>query len=202
MPKRNFGSHASWTRTSWLKSNPFRPSLQQNLGMHPVNVWPLSRNRSSATSERGGQRWPNKQEKPLQKKPRSGKHGKHHDGTDPAIKALCLSLVMRLFFPATTIATQGQVIWCSKVIDQDGEGASLVRLSVYGTWDPFGETNGPRWSRHQRLHRIAKAHDIDYDKAKDVKDKWAHDRKMIVKIDKLPGRKTLTEGIVKNIMKA
>ena len=53
-----------------------------------------------------------------------------------------------------------------------------------------------------RLDRIAKAHDIDYDRAKDLKDKWVVDRKMITKIDKLPGRKTMTECIVKNIMKA
>ena len=39
-------------------------------------------------------------------------------------------------------------------------------------------------------------------KAKDLKDKRVADRKMIAKIDKLPGRKTLTERIVKNIMKA
>ena len=53
-----------------------------------------------------------------------------------------------------------------------------------------------------RLERIAKAHDIAYGKAKDLKDKWVADRKMIAKIDKLPGRKILTERIVKNIMKA
>ena len=52
------------------------------------------------------------------------------------------------------------------------------------------------------LDRIAKAHDIDYDKAKNLQDKWVADRKMIAKIDQLPGRKTLTERIVKNIMKA
>ena len=52
-----------------------------------------------------------------------------------------------------------------------------------------------------RLDRIAKAHDIDYDKAKDLKDKWEADRKMIAKIDKLPGRKSLTERIVRRIMK-
>ena len=52
-----------------------------------------------------------------------------------------------------------------------------------------------------RLDRIAKAHDMDYDRAKDLKDKWVADRKMIAKIDKLPGRKTMTERIVKNIMK-
>ena len=32
----------------------------------------------------------------------------------------------------------------SKVIDQDGDGVSLARLSVHGTWDPFGKTTGPR----------------------------------------------------------
>ena len=53
-----------------------------------------------------------------------------------------------------------------------------------------------------RLDRIAKDHDMDYDHAKDLKDKWAADRKMIAKIDKLPGRKTMTERTVKNIMKA
>ena len=52
-----------------------------------------------------------------------------------------------------------------------------------------------------RLDRIAKAHDIDYDKAKDLKDKWEADRKMIAKIDKLPGSKSLTERIVRRIMK-
>ena len=40
-----------------------------------------------------------------------------------------------------------------------------------------------------------------YDKGKNLKDKWLADRKMIAKIDKLPGRKTLTERIVRRIMK-
>ena len=53
-----------------------------------------------------------------------------------------------------------------------------------------------------RLDRIAKAHDIDYDKARNLQDKWVADRKMIAKIDQLSGRKTLTERTVKNIMKA
>ena len=53
-----------------------------------------------------------------------------------------------------------------------------------------------------RLDKIAKAHDIDYARAKNLKDKWTADRKMIAKIDKLPGQKSLTEHIVKNIMKA
>ena len=53
-----------------------------------------------------------------------------------------------------------------------------------------------------RLDRIAKAHDIDYDKAKNLKEKWEADRKMIAKIDQLPGSKNLTERIVRRIMKA
>ena len=40
-----------------------------------------------------------------------------------------------------------------------------------------------------------------YDKGKNLKDKWLADRKMIAKIDKLSGRKTLTERIVRRIMK-
>ena len=53
-----------------------------------------------------------------------------------------------------------------------------------------------------RLDRIATAPHIDYDKAKTLKDKWAADRKMIAKIDQLPGSKNLTERIVRRIMKA
>lgn len=53
-----------------------------------------------------------------------------------------------------------------------------------------------------RLDRIAKQHDIDYDKAKSLKDKHAADKKMIEKIKNLPGKKTWTEAIVKNIMHA
>ena len=53
-----------------------------------------------------------------------------------------------------------------------------------------------------QLDKVGKAHDIDYDKAKDLRDKWLADRKTIAKIDKLPGRKTLTKRIVKNNMKA
>ena len=52
-----------------------------------------------------------------------------------------------------------------------------------------------------RLDRIAEVHDMDYDKVKTLKDKWAADRKMIAKIEQLPGCKSLTERIVKNIMK-
>ena len=53
-----------------------------------------------------------------------------------------------------------------------------------------------------RLDRIAKQHDIDYSKAKNLQDKWKADAKMIESINKLPGEKTMTECIVKKIMQA
>ena len=53
-----------------------------------------------------------------------------------------------------------------------------------------------------RLDRIAKIHDIDYSKAKNLQDKWKADDKMIRAITNLPGMKTKTEGVVKKIMQA
>ena len=53
-----------------------------------------------------------------------------------------------------------------------------------------------------RLDKIAKQHDIDYARAKNLQDKWKADTKMIAAINKLPGKKTLTERIVRKIMKA
>ena len=52
-----------------------------------------------------------------------------------------------------------------------------------------------------RLDRIAMHHDIDYSKAKNLHHKHAADRKMVKAIQKLPGKKTWTEKIVKNIVK-
>ena len=52
-----------------------------------------------------------------------------------------------------------------------------------------------------RLDCIAKRHDIHYSRAKSLKDKHKADRVMIQSIDRLHGRKTKTERIVKNIMK-
>ena len=51
-----------------------------------------------------------------------------------------------------------------------------------------------------RLHELAKIHDIDYSKAKSLKDKWKADDKMVRAIKNLPGKKTEQERIVKAIM--
>ena len=53
-----------------------------------------------------------------------------------------------------------------------------------------------------RLDRFAKQHDIDYSRAKNLQDKWRADAKMIESINKLPGKKTLTERVIRKIMKA
>ena len=51
-----------------------------------------------------------------------------------------------------------------------------------------------------RLDRLAKQHDIDYTRATSHKDKLIADRKMVVGIDRFPGKKTMTKKIVKKIM--
>ena len=55
-----------------------------------------------------------------------------------------------------------------------------------------------------RLDRIAKAHDIDYDKAKTLKDKWAANRRMIAKIGHVNKKRhvgiVLTHALIKLIL--
>ena len=53
-----------------------------------------------------------------------------------------------------------------------------------------------------RLDAIARQQDIDYSRSKSLENKWKADDKMIRSINKLPGKKTWTESIVKNIMLA
>ena len=53
-----------------------------------------------------------------------------------------------------------------------------------------------------RLDLIAQKHDIAYSKAKNMQDKWKADDKMIQAITKLPGKKTMTEHMVRKIMQA
>ena len=53
-----------------------------------------------------------------------------------------------------------------------------------------------------RLDRIAKQHDIDYSRARNIQDKWKADDKMIGAIQALPGKKTWTKALVKKIMQA
>ena len=69
----------------------------------------------------------------------------------------------------------------------------LERPREFGNWELRGIN---------RLDRLAKQHDIDYSKAKSLADKHIADRKMVTGIDKFPGKKSLTEQVVKRIMQA
>ena len=53
-----------------------------------------------------------------------------------------------------------------------------------------------------RLDKLAKQHDVDYSKSRNLADKHTADRKMIAGITRFPGRKTMTERIVRRIMQA
>jgi len=47
------------------------------------------------------------------------------------------------------------------------------------------------------MDRLAKLHDIDYSKAKNLQDKWKADAKMIRGIGNLPRCKTMTKSVMK-----
>ena len=53
-----------------------------------------------------------------------------------------------------------------------------------------------------RLDRIAKQHDIDYSNAKNLRDKWKADLKIVHAIDALPGKKSAMEKLSRNIIAA
>ena len=53
-----------------------------------------------------------------------------------------------------------------------------------------------------RLDKIAKQHDIDCSHVQILQDKWKADTKMIKATDRLPGKKTMAERVVKRIMQA
>lgn len=53
-----------------------------------------------------------------------------------------------------------------------------------------------------RLDRIAKQHDTDYSNAKNIRNKWKADLKMVNAIGALPGRKSPMEKLSRNIIAA
>ena len=88
------------------------------------------------------------------------------------------------------------------MVGQDRHRISLAGVSIHGPRHPFGETPEARDPGINRLDRISKQHDIDYSRARNLQDKWKADDKMIRAIQTLPGKKTMTEAIVKKIMQA
>ena len=53
-----------------------------------------------------------------------------------------------------------------------------------------------------RLDKIAKQHDIDYTRAKNLQKKWKADTKMIAAINKLPGKKTSPNVLFEKLCKS
>lgn len=53
-----------------------------------------------------------------------------------------------------------------------------------------------------RLDRIAKQHDIDYSKARNIQDKWKANDKMVAAIDALPSPKSYMEKLSRHIIAA
>ena len=100
-----------------------------------------------------------------------------------------------------------------KVILQDGSGFDIQKLLgktgiefhlPYRNFTGAGTHLEKRLAQGDRginrLDEVARQHDIDYSQAKSLKDKHVADRKMIDSIKAFPGKKTLTEKMVKHIM--
>ena len=106
-----------------------------------------------------------KKGKNLAKKDLEWKTWRTRDGTDP--ETPCCAPI--LLFDVQKLLTKTGMEFHWPGYQYTGPGTHLEKRLVRG--DPG----------INRLDRIAKAHDIDYGKAKDLKDKWAADRKMIGK---------------------
>ena len=85
------------------------------------------------------------------------------------------------------------------LVGQDGDWSSLAWVWIHGAWDQVEGTSARGDPGINRLDRIAKQHDIDYSKAKNLQDRRKADAQMIASINKLPGKKTMTERIVRKI---
>lgn len=104
--------------------------------------------------------------------------------------------------PGVNHANKGASWMCKKCWIR-WDRVSLARISVHGAWYQVKKKGLARGDPGiNRLDRIAKQHDIDYSRARHLKDKHKAVRAMIAQINKLPGRKTKTECIVKKIIQA
>ena len=90
----------------------------------------------------------------------------------------------------------------SKMVGETGPRISLARPSVHGTGMHMEKRLKRGDKGINRLDRIAKQHDIDYSHAKNLQDKWKADTKMIKPLIACPGKKTMTERVVKKIIQA
>ena len=92
--------------------------------------------------------------------------------------------------------------WIFKVIEKTGKEFHWPKMNYLGPGTRLKERLRRGDSGKNRFDELAKIHDIDYSKAKNLQDKWKADDKMIRAITNLPGKKTKQERIVKTIMQA
>ena len=95
----------------------------------------------------------------------------------------------------------GAALDIQKLIEKTGKEFHWPKMNYLGPGTRLKERVRRGDRGVNRLDELAKIHDIDYSRAKNLKDKWKDD-KMIRAISKLPGKKTKQERIVKTIMQA
>ena len=97
---------------------------------------------------------------------------------------------------------RGAALDIQKLIEKTGKEFHWPKMNYLGPETRLKERLRREDCGKNRLDELAKIHDIDYSKAKNLQDKWKADDKMIRAISKLPGKKTKQEWIVKTIMQA
>ena len=95
---------------------------------------------------------------------------------------------------------RGAALDIQKLIEKTGKEFHCPKMNYLGPGTRLKERLRRGDRGKNRLDELAKIHDIDYSKAKNLQDKWKADDKMIRAISKLPGKKTKQERIVKAIM--
>ena len=95
---------------------------------------------------------------------------------------------------------RGAALDIQKLIEKTGKEFHWPKMNYLGPGTRLKERLKRGDRGVNRLDELAKIHDMDYSKAKNLQDKWKADDKMIRAITKLPGKKTKQERIVKTIM--
>ena len=95
---------------------------------------------------------------------------------------------------------RGAALDIQKLIEKTGKEFHWPKMNYLGPGTQLQKRLRRGDQGVNRLDGLAKIHDIDYSKAKNLQDKWKADDKMIRAISKLPGKKTMQERIVKKIM--
>ena len=95
---------------------------------------------------------------------------------------------------------RGAALDIQKLIEKTGKELHWSKMNYLGPGTQLQKRLRRGDQGVNRLDGLAKIHDIDYSKAKNLQDKWKANDKMIRAISKLPGKKTMQERIVKKIM--